>query len=466
MSSATQDNKITLQVIDPGDGGKPIAVFPEAKVYSTNPTKMATGGSRAPMPRELNQGYAWAPWGAKDMLPTKMRCGIREVPIASAAMQKKIELMHGNGLIYYKNSDLAGGNIKVKRHYDPVVEMWAQKCRLHTRWWPAVCADYSNYLLCFSELVKNRAGNMISGIFHKPAEHCRLEQMDKRSHQVERIYYSPDFGSSYSTPTQFQPDRMRKLPLLPWYDEERWIEKFRGNSFAYYSYFTTPGMIYYPEVFWAGLFQKGGWLEVAKNVSRIITAMQNNQIKIVYLIHIPDTYFRHRYGAAWDGFDEKERTKKIDELIDSINEKLGGIEDSYKSITSMVLQDPMTGTVWGKIEIEAIEDKVKEGAWVPSANESNAQISFAMNIHPGTMGLASHGGNGGAGSGGSDQREAFNSAITMNTMHQLIALEALNFAMRYNGWDITWAVDHTYHTTTNNQESGIQESENTLKVGQ
>jgi hypothetical protein len=43
-------------------------------------------------------------------------------------------------------------------------------------------------------------------------------------------------------------------------------------------------------------------------------------------------------------------------------------------------------------------------------------------------------------------------------------LSALDFVSRYNKWGVTFAVDHTHHTTTNQQESGLSPGPRTTQV--
>ncbi|MEM6772306.1 MAG: hypothetical protein AAF597_17150, partial [Bacteroidota bacterium] len=74
------------------------------------------------VPSELNQGWQWAPWGIDDRLPTTIREKVEEVPIAGQAIYRLMGMMYGNGLAYYRNSDLEGGNTKVSRAYIPEIE--------------------------------------------------------------------------------------------------------------------------------------------------------------------------------------------------------------------------------------------------------------------------------------------------------------------------------------------------------
>ena len=104
---------------------------------------------------------------------------------------------------------------------------------------------------------------------------------------------------------------------------------------------------------------------------------------------------------------------------------------------------------------------------MPSSDKADAQIVQGLGLHPSQVGLSPQGGKMGAGSG-SDQRESFNTGITLNTMDQLIVLEPLNWLARFNAqsdpdWDVTFFIDHTHHTTTNDQESGLKESDTTIQ---
>ncbi len=144
-----------------------------------------------------------------------------------------------------------------------------------------------------------------------------------------------------------------------------------------------------------------------------------------------------------------------------------GTANAYASISS-VFREETAGQPLGKVEIISLDDKVKKDAWVPSSQTADAQIVQGLGEHPSQIGLANEGGKMGVGSG-SDQRESFNNSITLNTIDQEIVLEPLNLVARFNAqvnpeWDVTFFIDHTMHTTTNNQESGMQPSSNTLQI--
>jgi len=452
------EKNIVLDVIQHKDGSFK-AILPEAKIRNMEPVKKLT---KAPLPEQQTQGMDWAPWGKNDRLPTEIRCKLEKVPMAGTAISKLIAMMYGNGLAYYRNSELQDGKTKVKRAHIPAIESFLQKNKIKTKWLIPQFADYRYYINTFSEMVLNRNRDQIVNLYHKPAEFCRLGAMNERTLNIDKLYFSPDFAEGMQ-PAQ---DRRKELPLYVWHEDEQFHKRLKRGKFAYHSRFETPGITYYARPFWIGLFRENGWIDVSANVPEIVNSMMRNQVILKYQILIPESYFQVRYHE-WDQYSDDERNDIMDKLIDSINENLSGTQNAYKSITTLFKEDEF-GNKSGKIEILAIDDKMKKDNWVPSSEISDAQIVQGLGLHPSQVGLAPQGGKMGAGSG-SDQRESFNTGISLNTIDQEIVLEPLNYVAEFNArinpdWDVTFFIDHTHHTTTNNKEDGMQPSDNTIQV--
>ena len=206
-------------------------------------------------------------------------------------------------------------------------------------------------------------------------------------------------------------------------------------------------------------------LEVAKQVPEVVNAMMRNQIILKYHVLIPESYFIIRF-PDWTTYTHEQREKIIDATIDTINDSLKGTKNAFTSIATVFRHE--MGQAEGKVEIIAVDDKVKKDAWVPSSDTADAKIVQSLGLHPSQIGLAPEGGKMGAGSG-SDQRESFNTEISLNNIDQQILLESLNWVAQYNArtnpaWDITFFIDHTTHTTTNKQEDGLEPSNTTIKT--
>jgi hypothetical protein len=445
---------ISIDVVQ--DQGALTAVLPSDVIFSTKKEM-----TMAPMPDNfLNKGNTHARWGCDDMHPTKVRCKLEKVPMAMRAIDQLVKMMYGNGITYYRNSDLNDGDGKVKRAYIQEVEDFIWRSRID-RFLIAQMVDYRFYMNAFSELVFSRAKDKIAAIYHKPAEFCRLSLQNEETLHIDSLFYSPDFSLGRGLTTS---DRWREIPLIRWYDEDNFLQSLAGYKFAYHSHYPTPGVTYYARAHWMGLAEENGWLDVAINVPRIVSAMQKNQILLKYQINIPETYFEVR-DPDWHTYTSAQRNDVIKKKVAELNQFLTSTDNVYKSLASVFKEEQGTHQPYGKIEIIAIDDKTKKGTWVPDSNAADAQIVQGLGLHPSQVGLAPEGGKMGAGSG-SDQRESFNTGITLNTLDQKIILEPLNWIARYNRWGITFMIDHTYHTTTNIQEDGLSPTSTTIQLEQ
>lgn len=457
------ERKIAISLLGTPETGL-VAIPPSAKFRGTEVVKKFEGTVGA-IAEEESQNSKWAHWGINDNQPLEIREMIEAVNMASAVMPRLIASMYGNGLIYYNNDDLHDGNTTVARAYNQEVENFLKKSRVATTWLPAQIADYRYNINAFSEMILSKDKSTITGISHKACEHTRVGKQNPKTLKIEKAFYSPYFSLGAEAPKNKTVEIPYLLPYEFHFDDEQ-KSYFKSISkkykFIWHSKFVTPGSTYYGVPWWLALFQKKGWLNVAKNVPRIILAMQNNQVSIKYQILIPESYFTIRY-LDWDTYTQEERDKRIDEFVDKINDMLEGVDNQYKSITTLFRDDPNFSMPQGKIEIVAIDDKAKTGTWIPDSNAADAQIVQGLGMHPSQMGLAPEGGKMGAGSG-SDQRESYNTQIQNNTIDQAIVLEPLNFISDFNGWNVTFVIDHSVHTTTNDQESGIKDSENTITL--
>lgn len=465
---------IKLDVVKDTRSGRQMVV-PHAKAFSTNIANYEIDGTIKPeratgedntivaIPREDTDGYRWARWGCDDRLPTDVRCKIMKSPMASSAVYKLIKMMYGNGLVYYRNSDLREGST-VERARIPAVEQWLTRNRIDTKWLMPQLTDYRFVVNTFSEIILNKRGDFITGLFHKPAEFSRLSKQNRDNLLIEYLYYSTHFGTGKVPPN----NEWVKIDLLPWWQTEEFIEKkvkTGVRKFAWHSRLETPGVKYYARAPWLGLFRKNGWVDASIAVPEVVNAMMRNQVVITYQISIPESYFTIRY-IEWDSYTDDKRNDIIDELIKDINATLAGTDNLYKSITTVFRQNEMNGAAEGMIEIKPIGDQIKKDSWVPTSDVADAQVVQGFGLHPSQLGLGTKNGGMGAGSG-SDQREGYNTEITINTMEQQIVLESLNFCMKFNArtnpdFDVTFAIDHTHHTTTNNQESGLLPSDATI----
>lgn len=444
---------ITIDVIQ-NVGGKPFATLPEARIFDGGKKETAPRVTLGRYPDEVETGYAWAPWNSpwdrKDNFPTVIRRKIND-SIAGTVVDRKAKKLFGNGLIYYRESDIRAGGSDIAPAYIQEVEDWLTDNEIETEWLYSQILDWCYSYNSFSELILSRDKTMITGMAHKEAEFSRLSLQNKTTGRIEELYYSPEFSTTFPT----KRDNIARISLMPWWNKRGYLRGLPGYKFAWHTRIKTPGMIYYARPPWSGLFKKNGWLDVNADVPRIVQALQNNQVTLKYQIMIPMTYFQARY-PDWDTYDAQQKERKINEVVTGINTEMTDMTTAYKTIVSFFNQDELTGKDFGKIEIIPVDDKLKRDAWVPGAEKSNAQITMEFGEHPSTLGLASEGGSMGAGSG-SDKREIYNIEISTNTIEQKYLLRPLNFISQYNKWGVRFAIQNTPHTTTNDKESGLKD---------
>jgi hypothetical protein len=441
------DNQIVFNVISTPETGM---VALHDGVSGLRPTNAVP--SNAPLPTWTDPGTQWAYWGNNDLLPTDMRHKVEQVPIAGAALAKKIAFMQGEDLLFFYADEFKLDGFNATPVWTPEIEDWMAMNRIQEEWWPAQCADFCLPYNCFSEIILTNDRTKVENLYHISAEHARLSKA-KSSNSIDYLIYSYHFPFSTA-----QNDVSRiAMPLYKWFNAQRFMDGLRGRKFAWHSRFPTPGLIYYARPWWLGLFKDNGWMDVSSNVPKIVNAMQNNQVSIKYLIKYPENYFLFR-NDNWHSMTNQERQKLFEEKQAEINRYLSGPDNAGKALMVTFRENEHNGAKIGVPEIEAIDDKFKSGTWVPDSNFADSQIVQGLGMDPSQIGLAPQGGKMGAGSG-SDKLQSYNQHVILNTADQRVVLEPLTWVANYNKWGgnrkLIAVVEHSHLTTQNDNRTGI-----------
>jgi hypothetical protein len=146
-------------------------------------------------------------------------------------------------------------------------------------------------------------------------------------------------------------------------------------------------------------------------------------------------------------------------LIETIDQNLTGSGNAGKSIQSMKIWDADSKTSVSAITITPIDNKLKEGIYLPEAEAANSEILFAFGVDPSLIGAGIPGGKLGAGSG-SDKSAAFNILQALYKTNQETSLDPINFVRDYNGWDRTIypIYERTMLTTLDKNPTGSQKT--------
>jgi hypothetical protein len=126
-------------------------------------------------------------------------------------------------------------------------------------------------------------------------------------------------------------------------------------------------------------------------------------------------------------------------VYDDINNYLTGELNTGKTIIAGTYVDPVTKVQIKDIQIEVVDDKMKDGKYLPDGAAADKQIMFAQMYNPAISGanLFSDGASGGAGSG-SDIREAFLVQLMLMHAERMMNVEVFNLVKNFNGWAKTY----------------------------
>lgn len=394
-----------------------------------------------------------AAWGSSDSLPRKVLTRLSQVPIASRAVFDMASMLVGRGVLYVADTELQKGASNVARAFDPEIDAFIRRNRLYTSTLFGLANDISGVYNAFVECITDSFGEKIIQMRRLPATNCRLSRLDGVTMRSEYLYYSNEFGVGV-LPNYADPKSVVKLPLFD-ADDFGAIERMKAEGITHFAYHIkppTPQYGYYAVSPWNGIYLDSGWADVAAAVPRIVKAMQDNQIALKYIIWISEQYMVARF-PRWSSMLEPQRKAAQDQVTAEIERKIVGVDRVFSSLTMIAKEGP-DGKMYGKIQVEVIEDKAKTGTWIPDTAAANREILYAHMENPTIVGVQAQGG-AEAGSG-SDKLQSRNNSVSQFAILQELLFEPFNFLVKeWNGWQHTFLTDNVLHTTTNNQESGI-----------
>jgi hypothetical protein len=477
MSSKTSKKSISSEfrpavefVVEPNPSGIGASVTMPGASFSSGSAKASTDASpAASAARAKSDGKGserYARWDWKNDILNK----IEKEPMASSAIENKAFALLGQGIGYVRNADLAAGT--PKRYYDPEIESILRKNAIETDFLQAQAFDIAGLYNNFSQAVFNISRTKILQLKHLEAEYSAVSKFNVTKGTLDRknLFYSGEFSRQMSDVILDDPSKTTVFELfdpLDWNFFPNMVKK-KAASFAIQNRIKVSRSFFYATPIHLGLFRAKGWVDNNIIVPEVVHAMSVNQISLKYMIYISIEYFEALYGKAeWMKFTEDVKKDKFEKLRKEIQDKLVGTDNLFSSLTLMCDRDFSTGALRKTIIIEAIDDKVKTDSWVPNSDHGNQNIIRGFNVPTSMYGLSNSNVRMNTQSG-SANREGFNNMVTLNTPVQKLLLAPLqimadfNAANGWSNWDVTFFIDDVTHTSINNQESGIQKSDNPI----
>ena len=401
-----------------------------------------------------------AAWGVNNDYPQKIAEAVRKNGSASSGLRFLRKAHYGNGMTMMRHEVTEQGKhdykvVPMSQH--PEIAAFFNRSQV-SRFSKEIIMDLEWWSIAFPEYILSNDYNKITRVKRQTAAWCRFELMNETTGLVENIYISQKFGSGSSV--SLDSEWVAKVPLIDsyWSAEEvkEYCKKKKIHNFIRPVFYPLLTEAYYPIAEWHSIYNSG-WLDVANSVPEYKMNLFKNQVSVKYLIEVDERYFEKVYTEDWYKFTVDERKAIRNELINTINEHLSGNTNAGKSILSMKII--VDGKAESAITITSIDDKFKDGSYLPEAEAANSEALFGQGVDPSLIGAGIPGGKLGAGSG-SDKVSAYNILSSQYKTNRETSAEPVDFVRDYNGWDPTliFSYENTILTTLDKNPTGSQKT--------
>ena len=395
-----------------------------------------------------------ASWGSKNNYPQEILKAVRPNGSASSGLRFLRKAHYGNGLVLVR--DVSNEGKKETKMVDftevPDIQSFFLKSQMN-RFWKETIADLEYFSIAFPEYILSDNFQTINKVRRQKTAWCRFSLPNPENNLVEYVYISEKFGKeSVATTSEY----VEEVPLIDSYWSPEEVKEYcKANNIKKFIrpvFYPLIDEAMYPKSEWHAVVESG-WLEVANSVPALKKSLFANQMTIKYLVEINELYFQKIYNEQWTKFSPDERIEIRRKVVDAVNESLSGNDNAGKSIQSMKFIED--GKEYSAVTITAIDDKLKDGSYLPEAEAANSEVLFALGVDPSLIGAGIPGGKLGAGSG-SDKREAFTILSALFKTNRETTLEVYDFISQYNGWDasIRAAFENTILTTLDANPTG------------
>lgn len=407
-----------------------------------------------------------ASWGSSNDLPQKILKSVRKNGAATSGLSVMSDAHYGGGFVLFKEKFEDNSKGEKKRKLEqvslsehPEIKAFFRRNKMK-RFFRETIDDLEYFAIGFPEYILSNDYNEITEVHRQKAAHCRFEQMDKDGY-IKSVWVSGkwadgvDLESEYATEIKVI-DSYWPADKVKEYCKENKIRKFVRPLF-----YTMLDESYYPVASWHSAYYSK-WIDVANSIPEFKKALFENQVNIKYHIEVDDEYFKRKYQNSeknWEDFSVEDQEKARRSLVEFIDQNLRGSKNAGTSIWSMIYKDHQ-GKPFPGIKITAIDDKLKDGAFLPDGTAANSEVLFAISVDPTLIGAGIPGGVS-AGSG-SDKRIAWTILSARCKPKRETTLECFEFIQEYNGWDdsLEGAFQDTILTTLDKNPTGSKKSVN------
>ena len=377
--------------------------------------------------------FPWASWGTDNKLPITMAQKISKCGVLSAGIEAKARIAIGKGM---RPVVITGVDDKGEDEYsfvtDADIDAWFEDNQVFKNSLSFI-RNTIGYGWSHGRIILDNDGKKIARYRTDEVAKCRLKRKDDTG-KITGTYYAADWAQILGSDND---KYLKEFTILEEGEEYHSLKEIIDSNAAVKEFaIISRGPLgineYYPAPAWYSCID---WVDMAIKVPAMKVAMMNNQMSIKYIITISDRFFS-KIHPDWGSYTAEQKAAAFQTKAMEINDHLSGNDKAYKSIVTGSYIDPVTLKETQDINIQVIDDKVKDGKLLPDSGAANKEVLFALMINPAIMGANTFGGDysGGAGSG-SDIREAYLVQIMLMENERQMNAGIFDVVKRINGWD-------------------------------
>jgi hypothetical protein len=390
-------------------------------------------------------------WGKDNNLPQLREALVTENNIVPALMERKRNILVGNGLFAFRKRYEKGQDGKLREIAEQVempaaTQEWIEQSS-YVDVLEAAAGELVKHSLFLPEYVRDKGGK-IRSVEMKECKCMRSGKKDVNG-KVSRWYWSGHWGAR-----QLQTKEEKKTVALDLYtgEEKRQLKFITAHG----DFLFNDG--YYPiPTYWGSR----EWIEMANDIPAFHKANFKNGYNLRWHVKIPADYFLdYQAWQAAQGDDDavatvlKTAKEKEEAFMKDINQFLAGLANAGRTVFTKLEYDELEKK-WRGIEIQSLQYDMKDEALLKLFDKSNTANISAQGIHPTLANIETQG----KLSSGTEIRNAFLMWLIINTSKpRRHMLAPLNLVKKVNGWDpdIHFGIQDYELTALSSNDSGMQ----------
>jgi hypothetical protein len=399
-----------------------------------------------------------ASWGPTNDFPQKLLKNLELNGAGLSGLKVLARTHYGGGFVLADETFAEGKRLvtaKSINEFPAIKEFWNKNQM--KRFWKETIKDLEYWSLAFPEYILSADFKTINRVKRQQTANARFSVMNEKTGFIENAHFSTKWALGVALDSKF----VSTVPLIDSYwsaDEvKEYCKANKIRKFVRPIFYPLVDESYYPKTAWHAV-NNNGWFEIANSIPEFKKAIFQNQINIKYHIEVSEDYFERKYKEDWHQFKPERRIEIRKNFVTEVDTALRDPKNAGGSLMSVMYKDN-TGKVESGLKITAIDDKYKEGSYLPEASAANSEILFALGVDPSLIGAGIPGGKLGAGSG-SDKRESFLILSALSKSNRETTLEVFEFIQAYNGWDdsLIGGFQDTILTTLDANPTGTQKA--------